>query len=438
MKQKQSTSKPRRSSRSSWQNGDFSLVRVIQAAKTFSGEIVLDKLLQKLLQAMLEITGAQRGYLLLKVEGNWLPKAGAAMTGRESALIDYSAGDLDQMLAYAVVSRVIDSQQTIVYDNACVEPLFADDAYIQKNRSKSIFCMPVHHQKELVCVVYLENNLVTGAFASWHQETLSLLGSQAGISIKNSRLYEELDKTVKELHEEIAKRTETQLQLLHASKLSALGRLSTSLAHEFGNPLIGITYLLEDLKNRTELSAEDRHLIDVGLEECERMRSLIDDLHTLYAPSTGEKTGFNLNEVVRSVLLFQRKALKNSNIWVHTELAGKLPDAYAVKDQITQVIASMVQNGAKAMSKGGTLSIKTEQRGNQIVIAISDTGRGIAPARHEHVFEPFFSTEQDHEGTGLGLALAYFIIKNHGGDITFDSAIGTGSSFSISLPLSGQ
>jgi signal transduction histidine kinase len=265
------------------------------------------------------------------------------------------------------------------------------------------------------------------------------MASQAAISIKNSMLYEELEGTVRALHTETVKRKQAQIQLLHADKLSAMGRISASIAHEFGNPLIGIKYLLDDLTNRSHLSDEDHHLIEVGLEECDRMKKLMDDLHDLHRPSSGLKSRFNLNESVKNVLLFQRKSFKNSGVSVITELADDLPDIVAIEDQITQVIVNMAINGGDAMAKkGGVLSIKTTHDRKVVTLKISDTGHGITPENQEHIFEPFFSTKEEMDGTGLGLAIAYSIVKSHGGDIAFTSVVGEGSTFTIHLPINAS
>jgi signal transduction histidine kinase len=222
---------------------------------------------------------------------------------------------------------------------------------------------------------------------------------------------------------------------MRAGKLSALGRLSASLAHEFGNPLMGLTYLLEDLSGRPALSEQDQHLISVGLEDCRRMRNLLDELHTLHNPSGNKRTRFSLNEAVSEALLLQQQGFIESQIAVHTEMGKGLPDLYAVRNQVLRVIGALIENGVQAMAEGGALHLKTAKRGDFIELHIADHGRGIAPDQQEHIFEPFFTVDDISSGNGLELAVAYVIIKNHGGEITFRSAAGAGSTFSISLPV---
>ena len=260
-------------------------MRAIAAVKSFTGEIELAELLKKLLLAMLEISPAQRGCLLRKTAQEWTVEAAAEKLGQHSQRVKILAGNQAPDLCRTMVELAIRHETTVVAHNASAEERFRADAYVQKHRPKSILCLVINHQQEMLCLVYLENTVRPGAFDHQARELLDLLALQAGVSIKNATLYRELDNTVSELHKEIAKRKDTQLQLMRAGKLSALGRLSASLAHEFGNPLMGITYLLEDLSGRPAISEQDRHLISVGLEDCRRMRNLLDELHSLHNPS---------------------------------------------------------------------------------------------------------------------------------------------------------
>ncbi len=411
------------------------LMRAIAAVKSFTGEIELAELLNKLMLAMLEISPAQRGCLLLKTAEEWTVEAAAEKLGQHSQRVKILAGNQAPDLCRTMVELAIRHETTVVAHNACAEERFRADAYVQKHRPKSILCLVINHQQEMLCLVYLENKVRPDAFDHQARELLGLLALQAGVSIKNALLYRQLDNTVSELHKEIAKRKDTQLQLMRAGKLSALGRLSASLAHEFGNPLMGITYLLEDLSGRPALSEHDRHLISVGLEDCRRMRNLLDELHSLHKPSRKTRTRFSLNEAVSEVLLLQRQRLLDSGIVVHTELAAGLPNLYAVRDQILRVIGALIENGAQAMADDGGLHLKTARHGDLIELHIADRGCGIAPDQQEQIFEPFFTADDISSGDGLELAIAYFIIKNHGGEITFRSAAGVGSTFSISLPV---
>ena len=408
---------------------------VVKASRTFAGEVVLGDLLRKLITILLENAGGQKAFLLLKIDTDWVVRAKANIDDKAGTLLNASPIVLRHQMSQTIINHVGRTLETVVLNDAQNRENFINDSYITDTKPQSILCMPIIHQGTAIAMLYLENNLTQGAFQPQRLEVLNLIASQAAVSLRNSMLYEELEDTIQKLNKEVGKRKETQIQLMHAGKLSALGRLSASIAHEFGNPLIGIKYLLDDLKNRTALNGEDKKLVELGLEECDRMKRLINDLHDLHRPSSGTRKRFNLNDIANNALLFQRKNLKNASIIVSTDLDPSLPMVRAVEDQITQAVVSLTINAADAMEKdGGTLLLKTSHNEKYVMLEVSDTGCGIPPDYQEHIFEPFFSTKEAADGAGLGLAIAYSIINNHDGKIDFQSFPDEGSTFSIKLP----
>ncbi|MCB2217136.1 trifunctional serine/threonine-protein kinase/ATP-binding protein/sensor histidine kinase [Desulfofustis glycolicus] len=410
----------------------------VKASRAFSSEFVLDEVVRKLIMIVVENAGAEVGLLIMNPTDAPLVKVTATSGERQGAVVDTPLLAHRQRLSLAVIKHVTTSGETIVLDHACLSGPFTGDLYIRSNNTKSLLCVPIKHHGDLLAILYLENNLTTAAFSPERLDIIELIAGQAAISIKNAQLYEELQTTLGNLHLEVAKRKETQMQLLHAGKLAALSRLSASIAHEFGNPLIGIKYLLDDLSQRTELGRQDRDLIDVGLQECDRLKQLINDLHELHRPSSGKKILFNLNNTVENVLHLQRKNLKDAGITVATRLAEDLPDIRAVEDQISQVVVNLTTNAIDAMkhSEEKRLRVETAVRHQQVVLALTDSGSGITDEHREHIFEPFFSTKPYTDGTGLGLAIAYSIMKNHRGDISFSSPPDGGCTFTLSFPLS--
>jgi two-component system, NtrC family, sensor kinase len=118
---------------------------------------------------------------------------------------------------------------------------------------------------------------------------------------------------------------------------------------------------------------------------------------------------------------------------VRTQLQADLPSIVAVPDQLTQVCLNLIINAVEAMPTGGTLTIVSTQRAEWLAIEIQDTGAGLTPAEATRIFEPFYTTKAD--GTGLGLAVSYGIIQQHGGHIEVNSASGQGTTFTVLLPL---
>ncbi|MBC8316883.1 MAG: PAS domain S-box protein [Desulfobulbaceae bacterium] len=227
----------------------------------------------------------------------------------------------------------------------------------------------------------------------------------------------------------------TREQLLHSEKLSAIGRLSASIAHEFNNPLYGIMNVLSGIQKRSPLSDEDRQLANLALKECNRIKFLISELQQFNRPSSGVKEYFDIHKAIDDILLFHNKEFKNRKMLVKKEYGPEVPQIRAVPDQIKQVLVNLFNNAGDAMpSEGGQVVITTRFDNNTISIIVKDNGNGILPENMGKIFEPFFTTKPAVKGTGLGLPVSFGIIKSHGGNITVESTPGQGATFTVILP----
>ena len=237
---------------------------------------------------------------------------------------------------------------------------------------------------------------------------------------------------------DITEEKQLQAQLLHAEKLSAIGKLSASIAHEINNPLFGIRNVLERLREKAPLSPDNLEFADLAVLECDRIRDLIKDLQNFNRPTSGIMTPVNLHGALDHILLLSKKEMETNQIMVEKRYANDLREIMAIADQIKQVLLNLLNNAIEAMPTGGRITITTKISGNQAIISIADSGGGIHPAAINHIFEPFFTTNPAVKGTGLGLSVTYGIIKRHGGDIQVQSEVGKGSTFTISLPIEGK
>ena len=232
---------------------------------------------------------------------------------------------------------------------------------------------------------------------------------------------------------------ETQKQYLHAEKLSAIGKLSASIAHEFNNPLQGIMTVLKGLSRRAVLEEEDRRLLEMAISESERMRDLIRSLQDFNRPSSGLRSRMDLHACLDSLLLFQKSDLKSKRIVVRRDYASGLPPVLAVADQIKQVLLNLLTNAADACHQPGcTITVTTRLEGERVAISISDSGVGIRPEEMGSIFQPFYTTKAAVKGTGLGLPVSWGIVRNHGGEIRVESTPGAGSTFTVLLPVAGD
>ncbi len=242
-----------------------------------------------------------------------------------------------------------------------------------------------------------------------------------------------LEKRVKEKTSELQN---TYDQLLHAEKLSAIGKLASSIAHEFGSPIVAIRLFIVNLLVRGKLRQEEREMAAMAVEECDRITGLIKNLQDFNRPTTGTIEAVNLHEVIDSMVLLSSKNLTQNNIVIIKNYSPMLPSVAGVQDQLKQVMLNLLNNSTHAMgNEGGKITLTTQTVGNMVQLSIADSGKGIKREHKDAIFQPFFSTKPEVEGTGLGLSVIYGIIKRHHGKIDVASREGWGTIMTIRLPI---
>lgn len=228
---------------------------------------------------------------------------------------------------------------------------------------------------------------------------------------------------------------ESQAQLLHSEKLSAIGKLSASIAHEFNNPIYGIRNVLEMVAEEVPMDRSYEEFIDLAVKECNRMKDLILKLQDFHRPTSDVITLIDINKLIDETSLWVNIRLNEKKIKLKKEFDECLPRIPGVFDQIKQVILNLLQNAEAAMPlEGGVISIITISYASVIKIVIQDSGVGIDAEHIKKIFEPFYTNKSLVSSTGLGLYLSYGIIKRHGGDIEVVSQQGHGTQFTISIP----
>ncbi|WP_392534032.1 EAL domain-containing protein [Nostoc sp. C117] len=188
------------------------LATVIKASQALSDEIIQSKLLDKLMNSMMENAGARTGMLLLQQSDQWV-LAVEGFVDKDNAIFLPAKLIETSPMPVALINYVARSQSTLVLDDATEEKLFIDDAYIQNNRPKSVLCLPIIYQSKLKGILYLENNLAKGAFTQSHVKVLSLLASQAAISLENAEFYQELQTYSQKLESKNAELNQINLSL---------------------------------------------------------------------------------------------------------------------------------------------------------------------------------------------------------------------------------
>ncbi|TLY27382.1 MAG: HAMP domain-containing protein [Ignavibacteria bacterium] len=245
-----------------------------------------------------------------------------------------------------------------------------------------------------------------------------------------------------ELEQALGQLKSMQAELLKSERLAATGKLTAQIAHEINNPVHNIQSCLQTLLKRTSgpedpAHREQRELLEVALEEVTRLARLTGQMLDVYRTSAVpiERIPVSLNEVIQELVTTSSEALRRQRIDVRLELLPTLPFIEGSKDKLKQVLLNLFLNAQDAMPNGGTLAIETDQRNGNVFVHVADSGVGIPPENIHRVFDAFFTTKSTVSGVGLGLAVTYGIIRQHGGNISVRSAVGKGTKFSLSFPV---
>jgi len=236
---------------------------------------------------------------------------------------------------------------------------------------------------------------------------------------------------------DIEKQRQMREQIAQADKLASLGELSAGIAHEINNPLgiiLGYTQLL--LRNEEQGSERqaDLQTIEKHVRNC---KSIVENLLNFTRSSPPQKKEVHIHDTLDDVIKFigHHADLEEINFTVNYDC--NIPNLMLDEKKIRQVFINLLMNAVHAIGKKGTIAVTTryEKSRGHALISIADTGYGIENKDLARIFDPFYTTKPTGEGTGLGLSVSYGIIKNHGGTITVKSAPGTGSVFTVDLPI---
>jgi signal transduction histidine kinase len=229
-------------------------------------------------------------------------------------------------------------------------------------------------------------------------------------------------------------------QLLRAQRLSSVGTIASSVAHEFNNILTTIiNYAKLGLRPGTEEGARLQAFERI-LKGSQRAATVISSMLGFARNQSTQRELTDLASLVEEVLVLTEKDLSKHQVKVEKKFIDR-PQVPVIRTQIEQILLNLIINARQAMPRGGLLRIEVREnkRSNMAEIAIADTGVGIAPEQLRLIFEPFYTTkepdENGHGGSGLGLSVCRQIIEQHQGRIRVESLVGNGSRFTVKLPL---
>lgn len=253
----------------------------------------------------------------------------------------------------------------------------------------------------------------------------------AALSQGLNDLIENIDHSQSELEK-------SQEVLLHAEKLTLVGKLAAETAHSIRNPLTSVKMRLFSLARRLELPPNQKEDLNVITEEINHIDTIVENFLEFSRPPKLRKQYISPSDIIDLAIKLLRQRLETCRVQVKMERKDLLPPIKADPEQFKEALLNILLNACEAMQDGGFIVISEKiepniQHGESIVIRISDNGPGIAKSIQNVIFQPFFTTKDD--GTGLGLSIAVQIIKQHGGSLTLISEKNEGAVFVISIPI---
>jgi PAS domain S-box-containing protein len=533
---------------------ELDVASVVKASQAASSEIVLPKLIQRLMTIALENAGADRGLLILPSEDDHLIQAEARSTGDQIQVVLCQKSITGIACPTSLVRYVIRTHESVIVDDVSRSNFSFEDDYLRGRQTKSILCLPLIKQGRLTGLLYLENTLTSCAFTPARTAVLELLASQAAISLENARLYNDLqeretrirrlvdsnivgiaiwdfqgriieanqafldivgyaredlaslrwteltpsewrdvdDQAFAELRaagtvpprekeyfrkdgsrvpvlvgralfeskrdEGVAfvvditerKRVEgalrdTQTHLEHVMRITTLGELTASIAHEVNQPLTAVVANAEAClrwlsRGTPDLDAARRSAESI-INDGNRASEVIRRVRALANKSDIERAPLDVNDVVREVIAIVHSQLVRHQTLLRIELTPALPMIFGDRIQLQQVIINLVMNGIEAMQsvtdRPRELVVRSGQdRPGHALVSVVDCGVGIAAESVDRLFDAFFTTKSG--GMGMGLSICRSIIEAHGGRLWATANLPHGATFQFILPVNAD
>jgi len=400
--------------------GAEELRRRLHAFEVVSGALGstldLETVLYKLLDTVMQVMKAERGFLLLVDEetGEPVPRVVRQQT---------SEGEGPIQISRHIVDRALEERVALQTSDAMHDQRFQDVESVVGFRIRSAVCVPIVRGERALGALYLDTTSASTIFSKTDLEMLSSLAHQAAIAIENARLYTDLRRAYEDLRA-------AQEQVVRTEKLSTIGALSASIAHDMGNVVTPLLPLVRLLLRTCE---PDSELAETTERQMHRLAAMITRLRSFSRPSSVERGPVDLHEVLDETIRLLQTEANHRGVELTREYAPDLPPALGDAQELNRVFLNLTLNAIQAVPESrGEVVLRSEVDDGEVAVSVIDNGPGIPKDILPHLFEPLFTTKPG--GTGLGLFSCKRIVEDeHGGSIEVDTHPEGGTTVTVRL-----
>lgn len=420
---------------------------IVKASQAISEEIVLHELLKKMIYIMLRYAGARRALFIMERDGEFYIEAEGSADNQQVKVMNGAVVRNNPAVMERLINYVANTRERVLLGSAAELVRFADGAVLPHD-PRSLLCLPVESVRGLVGILYLENDLMDGAFTEQHLLILKVLTSQLAISMENARLYQNMEKMVEKRTEELQYKNEALKHANQKLKEASLAKNSflASISHEMRTPLHGVMGMA-GLLEKSGLNEQQSELVTSIQSSAHSLMEIINEILDLSKLVAGrlelEEKEIDVNLLVREFLPTFVLCAKDKGITL-THKIHQSCDKCLKGDslRIRQIITNLLSNAVK-FTEGGKVelevSVQEKGEGALMEIVVCDTGIGIPADKLEAIFGDFTQVDsgifRTFGGTGLGLSIAKRLAEQMKGDIGVQSELGRGSIFRCRLYL---
>jgi signal transduction histidine kinase len=401
---------------------------ILDVTRMINSSLALDEVLQQVIDAVIQVTRAERGFLMtIGSTGDLEFRAGRNF--------DRTALQTDGVfVSDSIVDQVRRTGEPVVLSDTLDPEALGPQSVVQLGL-RSVMCVPLKTHENLIGVIYVDSHRRAKRFSAGDLQLFQSLANQAALAIEKGQLYEQLREYNASLEEQVQART---LELVQAEKLATVGRLAAGIAHEINSPLGVLASNLDMLDHliREPGRPNAKELMeDVARSSAaatKRLRGIVKAFETFAGLDEAEIQSININDAIEDVLEFASHQIP-PRIKIVKEL-GQLERFLCSPAQIHQALMNLLMNAVQAIKDEGVVELRTEHQADKIRITIRDTGKGMSADELARIFDPTFTKKRDRVGVSMGLIITAQIIRSHEGNIHFESTPGEGTSVTLLLP----